>query len=136
MADIVKESEQIGFMKGNNSMEVVRQMAEKINVNGLSNNKSKEIIDLLGKVDKKLDLLNRKIDKIITDEIEAENLKDIHLKILNLLDGWMSTKDLSKVLGYRQEYISRKVAELKKMNLLEERRIGKKIVYGRSKDQN
>lgn len=93
-------------------------------------------MSLLGKVDEKLDLLNKKLDKVIADEIKTENLKDIHLKILNLLDGWMSTKDLSRVLGDRQEYISRKVAELKKMSLLEEKRKGRKIVYSRPNEQN
>lgn len=131
----MNKNEQMKSTEDTDSLEVVRQMVEKINVNKISNKNSERIINLLEKVDKKLDLLNNKLDQVITDEIETENLKDIHLKILNLLDGWMSTKDLSKVLGYRQEYISRKVAELKKMNLLEEKRKGKKIVYSRAQNE-
>jgi DNA-binding transcriptional ArsR family regulator len=80
----------------------------------------KRIVELLESIDQKLGTL-----------VREQELKDIHRRILNLLESWMTTADISKAIGYRQEYISRKVASLKKANLVEEKRIGRKIYYKR-----
>jgi DNA-binding transcriptional ArsR family regulator len=56
-------------------------------------------------------------------------LKEVHQKILNVLQDWMNTQNLAQVLGYRQEYVSRKVAELKEMGKVDEKREGKNLFY-------
>lgn len=117
------------------SMEVVRKIVETININRLSKKQTQQILNLLKGIDSKLNLIDQKLNSVLENKSKNENLKKIHRKILDLLDGWMSTRDLSNVLGYRQEYISRKVAELKKLGTIEEKRNGKKIVYKRIRDE-
>lgn len=90
----------------------------------------KKLTNVLERLDKKLEILNSKLDKIITGK--QPELKEIHMKILNLLNDWTTTYDLAKILNYRQEYISRKVAELKKMKMVEESRTGKSLFYKRA----
>ena len=110
--------------------EVVRKIIETIDISKPVSRMNK-IIDYLESLDKKLDLINQKLDKVIVEKIESKDVKEIHLKILNMLDGWMNTSDLAKILNFRQEYISRRVGELKKMDLIEEKRQGKNVFYRR-----
>ncbi len=76
----------------------------------------------------KMDLINRKLDELLQQKQNKE-FKDVHHKILNILNNWMNTQTISQSLGYRQEYVSRKVAELKEMGKIDEKRNGKKLFY-------
>ena len=82
----------------------------------------------LQRIEAKLDAMDRKLNEVIL-ELKTKKLRDIHLKILDLAESWVSTSDLSKILHYRQEYISRAMGDLKGMDLVEERRDKKKIQY-------
>ncbi|MBI5355272.1 MAG: hypothetical protein HZB68_02340 [Candidatus Aenigmarchaeota archaeon] len=82
----------------------------------------------LQRIEAKLDAMDRKLNEVIL-ELKTKKLRDIHLKILDLAESWVSTSDLSKVLHYRQEYISRAMGDLRGMDLVEERRDKKKIQY-------
>lgn len=86
--------------------------------------------EALGRLERRLDAIEKKLDEVIK-ELKIRKLRDIHLRILDMLDGWVSTADLAKVLRYRQEYISRKMAELKTMELVEEMRDKRSIKYRR-----
>lgn len=76
----------------------------------------------------KMDVINKKLDELLQQKV-AKDLKDVHQKILNVLNSWMNTQSISQVLGYRQEYVSRKVAELKEMGKIDEKREGKNLFY-------
>lgn len=131
----MKDEIGLNSLDNEESMEIVRKMVEKIDISKLSNN-SKELKNRLERVEKKLDMLNKKLDKVIEDEIETKTLKDIHMKIINMLTGgWMGTEDLANALGKRQAYISREVNKLRKMDLVKKERRGKKIFYTASGDK-
>lgn len=84
---------------------------------------------LLKKIEAKVEEMDKKLNEVIK-EIKIRKLRDIHFKILDLLkDGWVSTSELAKMLNFRQEYISRKVADLKAMDMIDERRIKRTIKY-------
>jgi DNA-binding transcriptional ArsR family regulator len=76
----------------------------------------------------KMDLVNRKLDELLHQR-KTKELKEVHQKILNVLHDWMNTQNLAQALGYRQEYVSRKVAELKEMGKIDEKREGKNLFY-------
>lgn len=76
----------------------------------------------------KMDIINKKLDELLQQKA-AKDLKDVHQKILNVLNSWMNTQNISQTLGYRQEYVSRKVAELKEMGKIDEKREGKNLFY-------
>lgn len=82
----------------------------------------------LQRIEAKLDAMDKKLNEVIL-ELKTKKLKDIHLKILELSESWVSTSDLSKVLHYRQEYISRAMGDLRVMDLVEERRDKRNIQY-------
>lgn len=107
---------------------VVRKIVETVD---FKTDKLEEIHDKLNSLDKRMDRMEGKLDKVITEDTNKSDLKDIHQRILDLLGGWMTTKNLAKIMNYRQEYVSRKVSELKKMGLVEEKRDGKSILYKR-----
>lgn len=107
---------------------VVRKIVETVD---FRSDKLDEIHGLLEDLNKKMARVDKKLDRVITGGTEESDLKDIHKRILGLLDSWLSTKNLAKILSYRQEYVSRKVSELKKMSLIEEKRDGKSIYYRR-----
>ncbi|HDI02785.1 MAG TPA: hypothetical protein ENF95_01475 [Candidatus Aenigmarchaeota archaeon] len=79
----------------------------------------------------KLDMISRKLDELLEHK-KSKEFKDIHQKILNILNDWMNTQSISEILGYRQEYISRKISELKEMGKVEEKREGKNLFYRRA----
>ena len=87
------------------------------------------IIELLVKLNQNMEIMANKLGS--GGEKET---KEIHIKILNMLDSWMSARDLSRILGYRHEYISRMISELKKRGLILEKRGGKSILYMRKPD--
>lgn len=107
---------------------VVRKTVETVDV---KSDKLEEIYSLLEGLNEKMDRIDKKLDKVITEGTEKSDLKDVHKRILDLLESWMPTKSLAKILNYRQEYVSRKVSELKKMGLVEGKREGKSIYYKR-----
>lgn len=107
---------------------VVRKIVETVD---FRSDKLDEIHDLLKELNEKMVRIDKKLDRVITGGTEESDLKNIHKRILDMLDSWLSTKNLAKVLSYRQEYVSRKVSELKKMGLIEEKRDGKSIYYRR-----
>lgn len=115
-------------------MEIVRRIIERINVNRFSGKRLDRIERRLVRLEKKIQVLDEKLEKAF-DREEKRKLKKIHRKILSMLDSWMSTKNLAKILSYRQEYISRKVSELKKMHLIREKRNGKRILYKRNENK-
>ena len=79
----------------------------------------------------KLDMISKKLDELLEHK-KSKEFKDIHQKILNILNDWMNTQSISEILGYRQEYISRKISELKEMGKVEEKREGKNLFYRRA----
>lgn len=107
---------------------VVRKIVETVDV---KSDKLEEIHSMLEELNEKMERIDSKLDKVITEGTEESDLKEIHRRILNLLQNWLSTKNLAKILNYRQEYVSRKVSELKNMGLVEEKREGKSIYYKR-----
>lgn len=121
------KTENIEEMEDN--LGVVRKIEETVD---FRSDKLDEIHTLLQNLNNKMERIDSKLDNVITSGTEKSDLKDVHERILGLLGNWMSTKDLAKILSYRQEYVSRKVSELKKMDLIEEKREGKSIKYKRS----
>ncbi len=107
---------------------VVRKIVETVDI---KTDKLEEIHEKLDSLDKKMNSMENKLDKVITENTDESDLKDIHKRIINLLGNWMTTKNLAKIMNYRQEYISRKVSELKKMGIITEKRDGKSILYKR-----
>lgn len=107
---------------------VVRKIVETVDV---KSDKLEEMHSLLEELNQKMDRIDGKLDKVITKGTEKSDLKDVHERILNLLGSWMSTKNLAKIMNYRQEYVSRKISELKKMDLIKQKREGKSIYYKR-----
>ncbi|MFP4117048.1 MAG: helix-turn-helix domain-containing protein [Candidatus Aenigmatarchaeota archaeon] len=107
---------------------VVRKIVETVD---FKTDKLEEIHEKLNSLDERMERMEDKLDKVITEDTSESDLKDVHKRILDLLGGWMSTKNLAKIMNYRQEYVSRKVSELKKMGLVEEKRDGKSILYKR-----
>ena len=107
---------------------VVRKIVETVDV---KSDRLEEIHSTLEDLNQKMERIEGKLDKVITKGTEKSDLKDVHKKIMSLLGSWMSTKDLAKVMNYRQEYVSRKVSELKNMGLVKTKREGKSILYKR-----
>lgn len=107
---------------------IVRKIVETVDV---KTDKLEEIHKKLNSLDKRMDRMEGKLDKVITKNTEESDLKDVHKRILSLLGSWMTTKNLAKIMNYRQEYVSRKVSELKKMGIIKEKRDGKSILYKR-----
>ncbi|MCD6398376.1 MAG: helix-turn-helix transcriptional regulator [Candidatus Aenigmarchaeota archaeon] len=116
------------------SDEIIRKARELDMMRRLGQNASaqspdiKEIQKSLRIIEMRMDMINRKLDKLIEEKMSVE-LKDAHRRILNLLNTWMSTENLARALGYSQEYTSRKVSDLKSMGKIQERREGKNIYY-------
>ena len=116
------------------SDEIIRKARELDMMRRLGQNASaqspdiKEIQKSLRIIEMRMDMINRKLDKLIEEKRSIE-LKDAHRRILNLLNTWMSTENLARALGYSQEYTSRKVSDLKSMGKIQERREGKNIYY-------
>lgn len=121
-----KNVEKIGEPEEN--LGIVRKIEETVD---FRSDKLEDIHSLLSDLNEKMDKIDRKLDRVITKGTESDDLKDVHERILDLLGNWLSTKNLAKILNYRQEYVSRKVSELKKMGLVEEKRDGKSIKYRR-----
>ncbi len=107
---------------------VVRKIVETVDI---KTDKLDEIHTKLNSLDKKMNRMEDKLDKVITGNTSKSELKDVHKRILDLLGSWMTTKNLARIMNYRQEYVSRKVSELKKMSLVKEKRDGKSILYKR-----
>lgn len=82
-------------------------------------------------IEMKMDLINRKLDELLQQK-HVSDFREIHQKILEVLGEWKNTQSISQVLGYRQEYVSRKVAELKEMGKIDEKREGKNLFYRRA----
>jgi DNA-binding transcriptional ArsR family regulator len=82
------------------------------------------VVQLLERIDEKLGRL--------VEEHELGKLRKSTQRILNLLDNWTTTHDLARILGYRQEYVSRQVAALKRAKLVIEQRQGRRIFYKRT----
>ncbi len=81
-------------------------------------------------IEMKMDLINSKRDELLQQK-QVSDFKEIHQKIIEVLSDWTNTQSISQALGYRQEYISRKVAELKEMGKIDEKREGKNLFYRR-----
>ncbi len=123
---MVSSSEEI--IRKAREMEMLRKLKE----NGkLPQIDTQAITKTLQVLEMKMDLINRKLDELLQQKKSSE-FKDIHQKILNILNDWMNTQNISQILGYRQEYISRKISELKEMGRIEEKREGKSLFYKRA----
>lgn len=105
---------------------VVRKIVETVDI---KSDRLKKIEEKLESLEDKVESIESKIDNYILNGTKEKDLKEVHKRILDLLDNWLSTKNLAKILNYRHEYISRKVSELRKMGLIEEKREGKSIFY-------
>lgn len=118
---------------GAENLGVVRKIVETVDI---KSDRLKNIEERLENIEDKMEKMEQKMDEYILNGTNEEKLKKIHRRILEMLDNWLSTKDLANILSYRQEYISRKVSDLKKMGLLEEKREGKSIRYRRKEGVN
>ena len=111
------------ILKRARQMEIARQTAsirvDMANVESLSRR-----IDTL---EGKFNVLMERMESFI-DANRAE-MGIVHQKMLGEMAEWRSTAEMADKLGYRQEYMSRKVAELKTNRLVVEKRSGKKIFY-------
>jgi len=117
----VRTSDEI--IKKARELDMMRKLGGKVNIPEI-----KEIQKTLQIIEMRIDMINRKLDKLLEEKTSKE-LKDVHKRILSLLNTWMSTESLAKALGYSHEYVSRKVADLKLMGKIQERRNGKNIYY-------
>lgn len=81
-------------------------------------------------IEMKMDMINSKLDELLQQK-RVSDFKEIHQKIIEIIGDWTSTQSISQALGYRQEYISRKVTELKEMGKIDEKREGKNLFYKR-----
>ncbi|UCG95787.1 MAG: hypothetical protein JSV92_01920 [archaeon] len=105
------------------------EMLRKLKESGqLPHAESHDMAKMLQILEMKMDLVNRKLDELLHQR-KTKELKEVHQKIINVLHEWMNTQTLAQVLGYRQEYVSRKVAELKEMGKIDEKREGKNLFY-------
>lgn len=82
-------------------------------------------------VARRLDVLEARLDFVMKKLSINENngLSAVQAKLMTSLAEWKSTNQLAGALGYRQEYVSRQVAQLKHAGYLEERKTGKTIFY-------
>lgn len=78
-------------------------------------------------LESRLNALSEKIDGIAQSLSPASKSNDE--RIVNMLWEWRSTSELSKMLGYSQEHVSRRISDMKKAGLVQEKREGKKIFY-------
>ena len=79
---------------------------------------------------KRLDVLEAKLDMVMQKlGIEAPKEEGVHARLLDALVEWRSTRDLAAMMGYRQEYVSRCVAELKRTGRIESKKQGKTVFY-------
>ncbi|MBI4017972.1 MAG: hypothetical protein HY366_03435, partial [Candidatus Aenigmarchaeota archaeon] len=84
----------------------------------------------LKSISKRLDVLEAKIDVVMRKlSLEQPVEKTVHTRLLEALADWKSTQQLAAELSYRQEYVSRCVATLKRNGSLETRKQGKTIFY-------
>ena len=107
------------------------EMIRKLKDSGQLPHETTNVTKMLQIIEMKMDIVNKKLDEILQQKSSAE-FKEVHQKILGLLNEWMNTQTISKALGYRQEYVSRKVSELREMGKLEEKRDGKNLFYRRA----
>ncbi|MFP4045818.1 MAG: hypothetical protein ACLFS3_02050 [Candidatus Aenigmatarchaeota archaeon] len=120
--------ERVSKVEDLENLGVVRRIVETVDI---KSDRLDEIYERINELDSKLDRIDSKLNKILTGYTDKSDLKEIHMKIIDLLGSWLTTKNLAKIMNYRHEYISRKVSELKKMGLIEEKRDGKSIQYKR-----
>ena len=123
---VVSPSNEI--IKKARELEMMRRLEEKGKV--VPKSQIQEVLKKIQVLEMKIDLINGKIDKLLERKKQLE-VKDVHKRILNLMDTWVNTESLSKVLGYSHEYVSRMVSELKEMGKIEEKRTGKNLFYRR-----
>ena len=119
-------------MTVNSSEDIIRRAREMEMMRKLKGNEKtapdQNMIKMIQILEMKMDMINRKLDELIQKRVPGE-FKDVHMKILEMLGEWMSTQNISSKLGYSQEYVSRKVAELKEMEKIVEKREGKNLFY-------
>jgi len=123
---VVSPSNEI--IKKARELEMMRRLEEKGKV--VPKSQIQEVLKKIQVLEMKIDLINKKIDKLLERKKQLE-VKDVHKRILNLMDTWVNTESLSKALGYSHEYVSRMVSELKEMGKIEEKRTGKYLFYRR-----
>lgn len=116
------------IIKKARELEMVRKLGDKGKV--VPKSEIKELKKTIRILEMKIDKINKKLDELLKKR-ENLQMKDVHKRILNLLTDWMSTERLSDALGYSQEYVSRKISELKEMDKIEEKRSGKNLYYQR-----
>ena len=116
--DIIKKARELEMLR---KLKVNGQVPQ-TNMHTLT--KTVEILEM------KMDIINKKLDELLQQK-GAKEFKQVHERILGVLGDWMNTQSVSEALGYRQEYVSRKVSELKGMGKIDEKRNGKKLFYKR-----
>jgi DNA-binding transcriptional ArsR family regulator len=114
--DIIKRAKELEMLRK------LKESGQLPQENGQTLVKTMQVLEM------KMDLVNRKLDELLHQR-KTKELKEVHQKILNVLHDWMNTQNLAQALGYRQEYVSRKVAELKEMGKIDEKREGKNLFY-------
>lgn len=120
---MVSSSEDI--IKRAKELEMLRKLKESGQLPEEDGNTLVKSIQIL---EMKMDLIAKKLDELLQQKDTSE-IKEVHQKILEVLGDWTNTHNLARSLGYRQEYVSRKVAELKHMGKIDEKREGKNLFY-------
>ncbi len=118
------------IIKKARELDMARKLGDKGKV--VSKSEIKELNKTIEVLDMKVDKINEKLNKLLEKKEKLE-MKDVHKRILRLLDNWMSTENIAKALGYSQEYVSRKISDLKRMDKIEEKRSGKNLYYRKKK---
>lgn len=124
----VRSSDEI--VKRARELEMLRRLESKGKI--ISKPEIQEMMKTIRLIEVKIDKINEKLNKLLERKRSLE-MKDVHRRILNLLDEWISTESIAKALGYSHEYTSRKVSELKEMDKIEEKRSGKYLYYRKKK---
>lgn len=85
----------------------------------------------LQSLNKRLDVLETKIEMIMQKLAMDTNagVGQVHTRLLAALADWKSTNQLAAEMSYRQEYVSRCVADLRKAGKLDSKKSGKTIFY-------
>jgi len=115
------------IIKKARELEIIRKLKESGQLPENNNNTTKTLQIL----EMKMDMINKKLDELLQQK-EAKEFKEVHNKILSILNDWTNTQNIAEMLGYRQEYVSRKVSELKEMGKIDEKREGKNLFYRRT----
>ncbi len=113
------------IIKRAKELEMLRKLKDNGKIDSVQDSNLAKTVQI---IEMKMDLVNKKLDELLQQK-RSKEFKEVHKKILGILNQWMNTQKISEILGYRQEYVSRKISELREMGKIEEKREGKGLFY-------